>query len=339
MPAVRDYYEVLGVPRHASEKEIRQAYRRLARKYHPDVNPGDKSAEAKFKEVQEAYDVLVDKEKREQYDRFGHNWRYASRGASGGGGAGQAGGFRTPNAEGYDFDFGFGRGTAGDGFGDLGSIFDRFFGRGAGTTSRRARRGQDLEQPVEITLEEAFHGTTRVVQVETAEPCVQCGGSGLAQRDACPSCGGLGSTRRTRRLEVKIPPGVDQGSRVRVSGEGAAGSGGGPRGDLYLVVSVRPHPLYERKGDDLYTEIGVPLTAAVLGGEVEVPTLKGKVSLRIPPETQSGRVFRLAGRGMPRLKGEGSGDLFAKVKIIIPTGLTPREKELFEELRRLRTVA
>ncbi len=336
MPAVRDYYEVLGVARNASDKEIRQAYRRLARKYHPDVNPGDKTAEQKFKEVQEAYDVLSDKEKREQYDRFGHAWKYAGRTASGQSTQGRPGGTR--QAPFADFDFGDLRTGPGDAFGDLGSIFERLFGRGT-TTTRRARRGEDLEQPVEITLEEAYHGTSRVIQVETAEPCAQCDGTGVAQRGPCPACEGLGSVRRSKRLEVKIPAGVDQGSRVRVAGEGGPGLGGGARGDLYLTVSVRPHALYERKGDDLYSEIAVPLTLAVLGGEVEVPTLKGKVSLRIPPETQNGRIFRLGGRGMPHLKGDGFGDLYVKVKVVLPTGLTPRERELFEELRRLRPVA
>lgn len=337
MPAVKDYYEVLGVSRTSTDKEIRQAYRRLARKYHPDVNPGDKAAEAKFKEIQEAYDVLGDKEKREKYDRYGHNWRYADRpGASPGGpsaGRSQPGGFRPPFMDDFDFDFGQAGGTQTD----LGSIFERLFGRGQ--SARRPRRGQDLEHPTEVTLEEAYHGTTRVIQLETADTCPTCRGSGIAQNATCPTCGGLGSVPKTRRLEVKIPPGVSDGSRVRIAGEGGPGQNGGQRGDLYLVVSVRPHSFYERKGDDLYAEVAVPLTVAVLGGEVEVPTLKGKVSLRIPPETQNGRTFRLSGRGMPHLKGQGFGDMYVKVKITLPTGLSARERELFEELRRIRPVA
>lgn len=336
MPAVKDYYEVLGVPRTASEKDIRQAYRRLARKYHPDVNPGNKAMEEKFKELQEAYDVLSDKEKRQLYDRFGQNWKYAGKAPPSG--PGPTGGYRRPPmTEEFEYDL-FGQGAPGEAQADIGSIFERLFGRGT-TTTRRPRRGQDLEQPTEVTLEEAYHGTTRLVQLEATDPCLTCGGTGVVNRGPCPTCGGLGTVRHSKRLEVKVPPGVADGSRVRVAGEGGAGVGGGPRGDLYLVIKVQPHPLYERKGDDLFSELSVPLTVAVLGGEVEVPTLKGKVSLRIPPETQNGRVFRLAGRGMPRLQGGGFGDLYAKVRVVLPTSLTPREREIFEELRRLRPVA
>jgi|DewCreStandDraft_1066081.scaffolds.fasta_scaffold02209_3 DnaJ-class molecular chaperone len=299
----RDYYEILGVPRNATEKEIRQAYRRLARKYHPDVNPGDKEAEQKFKEIQEAYEVLSDPEKRAKYDRYGHAWRQAEQGF-----AGPTPDFETP---GMGFDFR----TFAEEF-DLGSLFDRFFGGGgrAGrTTWAPPIRGQDIEQPVELSLEEAYHGTTRLIEV--------------------PSPTGA------RRIEVRIPPGVTDGTRVRVAGEGGPGFAGGPRGDLYLVVSIRPHPLFERKGDDLYTEVAVPLYTAILGGEVPVQTLKGRVMLKIPPETQNGRVFRLAGLGMPRLHGSGHGDLYAKVRVVLPTNLTERERALFEELRRLRPTA
>lgn len=299
----RDYYEILGVPRNATEKEIRQAYRRLARKYHPDVNPGDKEAEQKFKEIQEAYEVLSDPEKRAKYDRYGHAWRQAEQGF-----AGPTPDFETP---GMGFDFR----TFAEEF-DLGSLFDRFFG-GGGRAGRATWappiRGQDIEQPVELSLEEAYHGTTRLIEV--------------------PSPTGA------RRIEVRIPPGVTDGTRVRVAGEGGPGFAGGPRGDLYLVVSIRPHPLFERKGDDLYTEVAVPLYTAILGGEVPVQTLKGRVMLKIPPETQNGRVFRLAGLGMPRLHGSGHGDLYAKVRVVLPTNLTERERALFEELRRLRPTA
>lgn len=303
----RDYYQVLGVSRQASEKEIRAAYRKLARKYHPDLNPGDKQAEERFKEIQAAYDVLSDPEKRAKYDRFGHAWEHAGQAPSGGfQGEGFPGGFR--------FDFG---GTGVDEEFDLGSIFERFFGGAAAgprTGYRRTARGQDIEQPIELTLEEAFQGTTRLVEVATP------GGA-------------------PRRLEVKIPAGVREDSRVRVAGEGGPGIGGGPRGDLYLVVSIRPHSLFERKGDDLHLDIDVPLTTAMLGGEVQVPTLKGRVALKIPPETQNGRVFRLAGLGMPHLGGTGKGDLYAKVRVMLPTNISPRERELFAELRRLRPSA
>ncbi|MCL4465117.1 MAG: J domain-containing protein [Chloroflexi bacterium] len=339
MPPARDYYEVLGVPRTASEKDIRQAYRKLARKYHPDVNPGNKAAEEKFKELQEAYDVLLDKDKRQLYDRYGQNWKYAGRAPSGGPGpqpgAGGAGGTRPPftNQE-YEFDFG----TQGQETADVGSIFERLFGRGS-QSARRPRRGQDIEEQTEVTLEEAYHGTSRLVQLEATDPCPTCGGTGVVNRGPCPTCGGLGTIRRTKRLEVKVPAGVADGSRVRVAGEGGAGVAGAPRGDLFLVIKVQPHPLYERKGDDLYSDLSIPLTVAVLGGEVGVPTLKGKVSLRVPPETQNGRAFRLAGRGMPHLQGGGFGDLYAKVRVVLPTSLSPQEREIFEELRRLRPVA
>jgi DnaJ-class molecular chaperone len=346
MPAVKDYYDLLGVSRGASEKDIRQAYRKLARKYHPDVNPGDKSAEQRFKEIQEAYDVLNDKEKRQMYDRFGANWKNAGRGAPSGAGRSSRpqGGYRTtyPGGEGFEYDIDFetpgGRGAGGD----IGSIFERLFGRGSGAgtaSSRRASRGQDLEQPVEITLEEAYQGTTRRLQLDASEPCPQCNGTGVYQSGPCMNCSGTGLIQHAKRLEVKIPAGVDTSSRVRVAGEGGYGTAGGARGDLYLVVTVRPHATYERKGDELHVEVPVPLTLAVLGGEVEVPTLKGKISLRIPPETQNGRTFRLAGRGMPRLKDGTFGDMFARVKVVLPTGLSERERELFEELRRLRHVA
>jgi len=302
--STRDYYQILGVSRNATEKEIRQAYRKLARKYHPDVNPGNKEAEQKFKEIQQAYEVLGDKEKRAKYDRYGEGWEFAAQ---------QGQGFDPRAGEqgfgGFHFEYG-GADSA-----DLSDIFERFFGGIGGSRrssqARRPRKGQDLEHSVEVTLEEAFHGSQRVLQMQTAEG-------------------------RTKRIEVKIPPGVKDGSRIRVAGEGAPGFGGGSAGDLYLIVSVRPHPNFERKGDDLHTEVPVPLLTAVLGGEVQVSTLKGRVALRIPPETQNGQTFRLNGQGMPRLGGAGSGDLFARVKVVLPTQLSPREKELFEELGRLR---
>lgn len=326
--AGKDYYKILGVKRDASEQEIKQAYRRLARQYHPDVNPGDKTAEAKFKEINEAHEVLSDKDKRQKYDQFGDQWQYADQFT-------KAGGQRGPY---YDFSQG-GAQTFHFEQGDLDSIFgDLFQGFGPRTSRRtRPRRGRDIEHPVEVTLEEAYHGTKRVLSLEGEEPCSSCSGIGRIQNVPCSTCRGSGITARLRQLEVKIPPGVKDGSRVRIAGKGEPGYTGGTSGDLYLVISVKTHHLFERKGDDLYVEVSVPLTIAVLGGEVQVPSLKGQLALKIPPETQNGRAFRLTGQGMPHLGNSSHGDLLARVKIVLPTGLTAEEKKLFEQLHQLRS--
>ena len=326
--ASKDYYNILGVKRNASEQEIKQAYRRLARKHHPDVNPGDKSAEAKFKEINEAYEVLSDKENREKYDKYGDQWQYADQ-------------FEKARRQQTPFrDFGRSSDTSSfySGGDDMGGLFDELFrGTGTRTYTRRAqpRRGRDIQSPVEVTLDEAYHGTKRTLSLQTEEPCPTCKGSGLIQNVPCATCQGSGAVARIKRLEVKIPPGVKNGSRVRIAGKGQPGYGG-PNGDLYLVVSVKPHRLFERRGDDLYVEVPVPLTVAVLGGEVQVPTLKGKLALKIPAETQNGRAFRLKGQGMPHLGNSSQGDMLAKVNIILPTKLSPQEKELFRRLSELR---
>jgi len=327
--AGKDYYNILGVERGASAQEIKRLYRRLARKYHPDVNPNDKSAEAKFKEINEAYEVLSDKEKRQKYDQFGDQWQYAEQFA-------RAGRQQTPS---WDFSQG---GDAQRFYfeeGNLSSLFgDLFQGFGTRTSSRRARprRGQDIEYPVEVTLEEAYHGTKRILSLETKEPCPTCGGSGQIQNALCSTCRGSGVVARPKRIEVKIPPGVKKGSRVRIVGKGEPGYAGGSRGDLYLVTSVKPHQLFERKDDDLYVEVVVPLTVAMLGGEIQVPTPKGKLALKIPPETQNKRTFRLAGQGMSHLGNFSRGDLMARVRVVLPTKLSAEEKKLFEQLGRLR---
>lgn len=323
----KDYYSILGVGRSAAEKDIKQAYRRLARKYHPDVNPGDKSSEAKFKEINEAYEVLSDAEKRKKYDRFGDQWQHAEQFAKAGQGTQ------------WDFRKGGTYTTADfDDLGDLGGIFDSVF-RGFQAGSDKARRPSKpkaVDHTIEVTLEEAYHGTTRTLQVWDEEPCSICGGSGKIRdglrNKPCTACGGYGRGMKSRRIEVKVPPGVKNGSRIRVAGHGSKGQSGA-KGDLYLVTKVLPHKLFERKGDDLHVEVSVPLVSAVLGGEVAVPTLKRKISLKIPPETQNGKIFRLAGQGMPHLWDSSWGDLFAKVKIVLPTKLTQRERELFEQLR------
>ncbi|MDH4291840.1 MAG: DnaJ domain-containing protein, partial [Dehalococcoidia bacterium] len=311
----------------ASEKEIKQAYRRLARKHHPDLNPGDKSAEAKFKEINAAHEVLSNPEKRKKYDQFGDQWEYAEQFAKAGGRGG------------VKWDFGKDGTTVeyGD-LSDFGDIFSSLFGdSGMGSRMKRGpQRGQDIESTIEVSLEEAYHGSARVIQLETAEPCTACGGTGRVGNRVCTICNGAGAKAIPKRLEVKIPAGVRDGSRIRIAGEGVPGHTGGSKGDLYLVVKVLPHKLFERKGDDLYSEVSVPLATTTLGGEVRLPTLNGTLSLRIPPETQNGKIFRLAGKGMPQLGNANYGSLFAKVKVVLPTNLTEEERKLFEKLRSLR---
>ena len=349
----KDYYKTLGIERTADDKAIKTAYRRLARKHHPDVNKGKAD---RFKEISEAYTVLGDPEKRKRYDTLGPDWeRFAQAGAGrspfegrpGGRPGGQPSGqnirFTQEGDAGGFSDFfrtifsdlgGFRRGQAGAGateyeFSDLGDL-----GGGFGPVSR----GSDVEAALELTLEEAFQGAKKAISLELDEPCPQCGGSGNVDRRPCPRCRGGGWTKATRNLEVKILAGVDTGSRVRMASEGIGGGSGerASRGDLYLRVTVAPHPRFERKGDDLHTDLPVPVTVAALGGEVSVPTLKGQVSMKIPAETSSGKTFRLPGYGMPHLKGGGAGDQFVRAQITMPTGLSPREKELFQELKKLR---
>jgi molecular chaperone DnaJ len=325
--AGKDYYSILGVKRGATEQEIKQAYRRLARKFHPDVNPGDRNAESRFKEINEAYEVLSDKEKRAKYDRYGDQWQYADQFAKAG----------TQQAPFWDFRSG---GSQGSQFqeGDIETLFGDLFGTfGAGTSRRRGRprRSLDIEQPIEVTLEEAYQGTSRILSMETSEPCPTCRGTGRIQNALCSTCRGSGVVPRLQRIEVKVPAGVTDGSRVRVAGKGQTDYDGS-KGDLYLVISIKPHPLFERQGDDLSVEVGVPLTVAVLGGEVEVSTPRGKLALRVPPETQNGRTFRLAGQGMPHLGNYSRGDLLAKVKVLLPTNLSSEERKLFERLSQLR---
>lgn len=283
------YYDVLGLSRKASEKDVKQAYRKLAREHHPDVNHGDKASEEKFKQINEAYGVLSDPEKRRKYDRYGNNWEQTEEAEDR---SRHGGTFRWSTMGDDDPGFGFGAGQ--------GNPFDRLFGN----LGQGLRRSAPSEYSVAISLEEAFQGTTRVLQM----------------------AGG-------RRLEVKIPHGVDTGSKVRVAAES------GQRGMLYLVISVQPHPKFDRKGRDLYTEVDVSLEDAMLGGETTVPTLRGKVNLTIPAETQNGRRFRLAGQGMSASnKSDQRGDLYVTVKVKLPTGLTPEQRELFQQLRDSRAV-
>ncbi len=306
----KDYYNLLGVPRGASEKDIRQSYRRLARRYHPDVNRGDPKAEARFKEINEAYQVLSNADSRRKYDAYGEHWRHADQFAGQGAGGPFTWNVRTGRRRptvGPDMGLGD--------FGDLGGLFGDLFGfsrRRSGTATEKLRQ-QPQDVPVTITLEEAYHGTSRLVQVPSD-----------------PRSG-----RPGRRLEVKLPPGVDTGSRVHI----AAGDARTGRGDLYLAVGLAPHKGFRRKGDDLETSVSVDLADAMLGGEVEVPTIKGtRVALKVPAETQNGRVFRLKGQGMPRQKDASQyGDLLATVKVTLPTKLSEAEQELFRRLREARS--
>jgi DnaJ-class molecular chaperone len=338
----RDYYKILGVDRKADDKTIKSAYRKLARKYHPDVAKGKDSTD-KFKEIAEAYEVLSDPEKRRRYDTLGPDWQRYAQGPQSGG---PDGGFRVEHfGDGGDFSDFFR--TI---FGDLGGAGGGWQtgarrGRGPGfrvedlfgDTPRGGRaRGSDVQAAVEISLEEAFSGARKSFTLESQEPCATCRGAGNVSGKSCETCGGSGWTRSQRQLDVRIPAGVRTGQRVRVAGEGEGG-GSGARGDLYLEVTVAPHPQFERKGEDIHLELPLTAPEAALGASVEVPTLKGKVSMKIPPATSSGRTFRLRGYGMPKPKGGGAGDELVKVKVVLPSSLTDAEIELYQKLKALRT--
>ena len=342
----RDYYEILGVAKNASEAEIKKAFKRMAMKYHPDRNPDDKDAEENFKEAKEAYDVLSDAQKRSAYDQFGHAGVDSS---SMGGGAG-AGNFS-------------------DIFGDVfGDIFGGGGGGGAG--GARARRGSDLRYNLELSLEEAVRGTTVKIRVPTSVACKPCGGSGAKKgttpktcttcngvgqvrmqqgffslqqtcpkcrgngtiiSDPCNTCHGQGRVQEQKTLSVKVPAGVDNGDRIRLSGEGEAGETGAPAGDLYVQISVREHPIFSRDENDLYCEVPISFVTATLGGELDVPTLGGRVKLKIPAETQSSKMFRLRGKGVKSVRGAQIGDLMCKVLVETPINLNSKQKDLLRE--------
>lgn len=345
--AKRDYYEVLGVAKNAPEDEIKKAYRKLAMKHHPDRNPGNPTAEAQFREAKEAYEVLCDPSKRAAYDQFGHA------GVNPGGGGGP-GGF-TDFAEAF------------------GDIFGEIFGGGRRGGSN-AFRGADLRYDLEITLEEAARGTETQIRVPTAaecdtchgsgakpgtEPvtcstcggfgqvrmqqgffsiqqtCPRCRGSGKTISDPCPECRGAGRVKKQKTLSVKIPAGVDDGDRIRLGGEGEQGGNGGPTGDLYVVIGIKEHPIFKRDHDDLHCEMPISITTAALGGEIEIPTLDGHAKVKVPPETQTGRVFRLRGKGIHGVRSGVAGDLHCHVLVETPVNLTDRQKELLRELETL----
>ena len=329
----KDYYKILGVDRKADDKTIKSAYRRLARKYHPDVAK-TKDATDRFKEVSEAYEVLSDPEKRRRYDSLGPDWqRYTQAPPTG------------PPAGGFRVEYGGDPGNLGDFseffrsiFGDLGAHARRGSRSGGIRFDEgfdRTPRGADVEAGVEISLDEAFHGARKTFAMDLEEPCAVCGGSGNVQGKPCAACGGGGWQRAQRQVDVKIPAGVKSGQRVRVSGEGTGAPGA--RGDLYLSVTVAAHPFFERKGDDVHLTLPITAPEAALGTSIEVPTLRGKVSMKVPPATSSGRAFRLPGYGMPRLKGGGAGDQFVTIKVVMPSELTSEERELYEKLKALRS--
>ena len=344
----RDYYEILGVAKSADEKEIKKAYRRVAMKYHPDRNPDDPDADEKFKEATEAYDILMDSEKRAAYDQFGH----AGVDPNMGGGAGGFGG----------------GGSFSDIFGD---VFGDIFGGGGGRGRSGPQRGSDLRYTLDVSLEDAVKGTTVEIRVPSLATCETCDGSGAKKgsspvtcstcggagqvrmqqglfqvQQTCPSCRGQGRTisdpcttchgqgrvEKTRTLSVKVPPGVDTGDRIRLSGEGEAGPQGGPSGDLFVQISVKQHSIFERDGKHLYCEVPITFVDAALGGELEVPTLDGRVMLKIPPETQTGKLFRLRGKGVKPVRGGAVGDLLCRAVVETPVNLNKRQKELLEEL-------
>jgi DnaJ-class molecular chaperone len=336
----KDYYKILGVERTADDTAIKQAYRKLARKYHPDLNKSKGAAE-RFKEINEAHEVLSDPEKRRRYDTLGPDWQRYAQAPPGGPGGPFPGGFRV--------EFG---GDAGDLggfseffrtiFGDLGArqgrvrdedLADLLSGRRRGGRPR----GEDVHATIQISLEDAFSGTRRTISLETEEPCATCKGAGHTDGRPCPTCGGRGWQPARRALDVRIPAGVKTGSRVRVTGEGAGAGPGARRGDLYLTVTVAEHPLFERRGDDLHLDLPVTAPEAALGSTIDVPTLRGKVSMKVPAATSSGRTFRLPGYGIPHLKGGGSGDQLVRIRIVLPGSLTERERALYEQLKALRT--
>lgn len=327
----KDYYKVLGVTPKSSTKEIKETYRRLARKYHPDVNPGDTSAEERFKEINEAYEALRDEKKRARYDQVravhqsGRSWQTHARTGAGGGFPFDVGGLG-----GFDFD-GIGRGKVGSG--GFSDFFETLFGRAQQSGDQQ---GRDLEQEIEVTLAEAYAGTKRTFSLQVPGPCPTCAGSGRVEHMVCTVCRGSGDRMRQRRLDVKIPAGVREGSRIRVVGEGHPGRNGA-RGNLYLIVNIASDSRFDLQSDDLYVTVQVDLVDAVLGAEILVPTPDGKsVVMRIPAETQNGQVFRLAGQGMPQLKSGERGGLFVRAQVRLPKGLSDREKKLFAELAQLR---
>ena len=362
----RDYYETLGVKRGASAQEIRKAYRRLARRYHPDVNPSDKAAEEKFKQIAEAYEVLSDAAKRKMYDQYGFTSGQFKPGQGPGPGTG---GF---DFSGFDFGDASGGREGGGSFRDIfGDFFSRFTGAGAAEPSREPRRGDDLEYQVGIGFWDSIRGTVRKISVSRLEVCTGCNGTGATggpttcsacqgkgtvtqqtgrmrfnltctrchgsgrTRVICRHCRGEGRQARAETLEVRIPAGVASGSRVRVPGKGNSGLNGGPAGDLYIITQVHPHEFFERRGDDLYTIVPITVSEAALGAKIEVPTLDGRALLKVPPGTPSGQRFRLREKGAPSARSGGRGDQYVEVRIVLPRILDERQKQMLQDFSKL----
>jgi molecular chaperone DnaJ len=371
----QDYYELLGVPRKASAKELRAAYRKLARKYHPDLNPGDKSAEEKFKQIQEAYDTVSDAKKRQTYDQFGFNVP----GQGGGSGPGYGGGASPEDIHfdfgGFDFGGGAGQGAGGAGSGaSFRDLFSKLFrGANAAQATQEREPGDDLEYQIDITFAEAMRGTVKKLSFTRLDVCTVCHGTGVAPGDekvcptcgssgqvtqvsgkmrfqitcsrcggtgklrtACRTCGGEGRVARMETLDVRIPPGAQTGSRVRVAGRGNVGLHGGPPGDLYIVMKVEPHPFFDRRGDDLFTVVPITVTEASLGAKVEVPTIDGRAQVRIPPGTNSGKKLRLREKGAPSARHAGKrGDQIVEVQVVVPKPEDERVRNLLKELSKI----
>ena len=353
----RDYYEVLGVSKGASEEEIKKAYKKLARKYHPDMNPGDKEAEEKFKEINEANEVLSDPDKKARYDQFGFAGVDPNYGAGAGGGAYGAGGFD---------------------FGDLGDIFGSFFGGGFGgarANPNAPQRGESLRTSVTISFEEAVHGCKKEItygrvqrcgdcggsgakkgtspetckkcggsgqvrvqqrtafgMMQSTRPCDECRGTGKIVKDPCPNCNGKGYVKINKTIEIAIPAGIDDGQSLSIAGQGNEGRNGGPAGNLMVLISVKPHAVFEREGSDIYCEVPVTYWEAALGGEIDIPTLEGKEKYTVPEGTQTGTTFTLRGRGIKRVNSSLRGNLYITVKVEVPRGLNAKQKELLKEL-------
>lgn len=330
----KDYYEVLGVSRNATENEIKAAYRKLARKHHPDLNPGDKAAEERFKELQEAYSVLSNAERRKLYDQYGENWRVVEQTGQAPPPPGWEGVRASGEQQAGGFDFGgFDFGEFRAGAGGVEDIFEELFGRAR--RARRSARGQDIEAEIELSLEEAHRGGRRALQMQTAEICSTCQGAGvIGENQICQTCGGAGRVLKPRTIEVNIPAGVRDGSMVRLAGQGGAGFGGAPAGDLYLRIRLRPHPTFTVRGDDLEIEVPVAPWEAVLGARVEVPTIEKQVELVVPAGAQAGQRLRLRGQGLNKRKG-GRGDLYVRLEVVVPREVSDEERRLYEELRRV----